>query len=362
MIIKQLFATFACSILIIAGSACSATQNGSGDVVSAPIRATSGEITGSYELIAVNGARIPATVSHGEARIKVHSGTFIIRADETCSSTTEFSPPAGGKITRKVHATYKRNGSNLVMQWEGAGETRGNIEDGTFTMDNHGMIFVYSRSGEIDDSMKLDLANECDAGTDTTGIDKAQADVFDDFNSGLQSGKDRNGNRIGFFTFRDSDSSLVGISTTADHPRLPGEVEGNEVLQLDLEVKAWAGLIHHFENSVVNRWIPRDWRGFSEFSFWLHGNNSNTSLFVEILDNRKPCPAPAGAEVYTYVFSDNFSGWKQITVPFEKLIRKEIYNDAPNDGLGLSEVHGWAFGTLGTGGPTTYYIDDFELR
>ena len=55
-------------------------------------------------------------------------------------------------------------------------------------MDNYGMIFMYSRSGEFDDSMKLDLANECDEGTDTTDIDKAQAGVFDNFNTGLQSG------------------------------------------------------------------------------------------------------------------------------------------------------------------------------
>ena len=28
----------------------------------------------------------------------------------------------------------------------------------------------------------------------------------------------------------------------------------------------------------------------------------------------------------------------------------------------MSAVHGWAFGTLNTGGPITYYLDSFELR
>ena len=42
--------------------------------------------------------------------------------------------------------------------------------------------------------------------------------------------------------------------------------------------------------------------------------------------------------------------------------RKEVGNGAPVDGLGLSEVHGWAFGTTNTGGPITYYLDNFELR
>src|SRR5678815_5977754 len=43
------------------------------------------------------------------------------------------------------------------------------------------------------------------------------------------------------------------------------------------------------------------------------------------------------------------------------LARKEIGNGAPNDGLGLTEVHGWAFGALGTGGPRTYYLDQVTL-
>ena len=217
-------------------------------------------------------------------------------------------------------------------------------------------------SGLIDDSMKLDMAKECDESTVMAGVEKAQAGVFDDFNSAFLSGINGDGFPIGFFTFQDSDGSTVSISATAEHPPLPREEADNTVLQLDLDVKAWAGVIHNFENPAVNRWTPSDWRGFSEFSFWLYGNNTNTSLFVEIADNRKPCPNPAGAEVYTYPFTDNFSGWKKITVPFAKLVRKEIYNDAPNDGLGLSEVHGWAFGTLNTGGPLTYYIDDFEIR
>jgi hypothetical protein len=195
----------------------------------------------------------------------------------------------------------------------------------------------------------------------TTGIQKAQAGVFDDFDSGLRVGRDHYGNPIGFITFRDSASSVINISTTSDHPQLPGEEDNNQVLQLDLDAKAWAGVLHRFENAAVDTWTPRDWRGFDGFSFWLYGNNTNKYLFVEILDNRKSRLASHGAELYTYTFTDNFSGWKLITVPFEELARKEIGNDAPNDGLGLSEVHGWAFGTLNTGGSITYYIDDLKI-
>ncbi|MGB5717514.1 MAG: carbohydrate binding domain-containing protein, partial [Gammaproteobacteria bacterium] len=66
------------------------------------------------------------------------------------------------------------------------------------------------------------------------------------------------------------------------------------------------------------------------------------------------------AERYGYEFIDNFSGWKQITVNFPDMSRAEVYNRAPNDGLGLNEVHGWGFGTANKG-QARYYLDDFEL-
>ncbi len=342
-------------------SGCVST-NEPGTVGGGTIQESLKDISGSYKLVAVNGASIPASVYHDNATIEVRSGDFIIRADGTCSTTSVFIPPSGGKVTRKVHGSFTRNGSKLVMQWQGAGTTTGTIDGDTFSMDNHGIIFTYSRSGVIDDSMKLDMAKECDESAVTVGAEKSQAGVFDDFNSDLVAGRNSDGIPIGFLTFWDSDSSTVSMSTTSEHPPLAHEKADNTVLQLNLNVNAWAGVIHNFENSAVNRWTPRDWRGFNEFSFWIYGNNDNTSLFVEILDNRKPCPKSAGAEVYTYPFTDNFSGWKKITVPFDKLVRKEIYNDAPNDGLGLSEVHGWAFGTLNTNGPVIYYLDDFMLR
>ncbi|MGE5375387.1 MAG: choice-of-anchor Q domain-containing protein, partial [Bacteroidota bacterium] len=58
---------------------------------------------------------------------------------------------------------------------------------------------------------------------------------------------------------------------------------------------------------------------------------------------------------------DNFSGWQQIKIPFASMHRKEIGNGAPNDGFGLTEVHGWALGAVTTPAPQTYYVDNVML-
>jgi hypothetical protein len=72
----------------------------------------------------------------------VHSGSFTINADGTCSSEVAFGPQ---KFTRKVKATYTQEGSTLKMKWKGAGWTKGTIKGDTFTMNNEGMIFSYKK-------------------------------------------------------------------------------------------------------------------------------------------------------------------------------------------------------------------------
>ncbi len=349
---------FAC-VLILSGCE-SQPGTESGGEFTVQQSATSG--LGRYKLVAVNGQSVPASVAHRYAQIKVHSGDFTLRADGTCSTTTTFSAPSAGKDTRVSHCTYERQGASLSMTWQGAGKNTGVIDGETFTMDNHGMEFSYQLVQPISTMSQLDLAGECDQSVIDAGIPRAEPGVFDDFERDLVSGRNADGISIGFLTFQGSQTTRVAISKTGKHPPRPDESDSNSVLQLDVDVREWAGVIHGFENTEVNRWSPRDWSALSELRFWLYGNNRQTTLFVEILDNRKPCPNAAGAEVFTYQFTDDFTGWREIVVPFDRFTRKEIYNDAPNDGLNLDAVHGWAFGFLDSGGPTTYYLDDFEVR
>lgn len=190
---------------------------------------------------------------------------------------------------------------------------------------------------------------------------RVQAGKVDDFESGLAASSVNRGIPIGFSTFS-GDKSRADISVTTDYPPLPVQVEGRQVLKLDLKVKTWAGVLHSFESETLDEWVNYDWRGSRELSFWLYGRGTGTTLVVDVLDNRRGCSAVDDAERYSYSFVDNFSGWKLISIPFEVMLRKEIGNGAPNDGLGLSEVHGWGLAALKTRGKVTYYIDDVSLR
>ncbi len=103
------------------------------------------EFIGSYTLVSVDGQVVPADVMHGRTKLKVLRGIFTINPNGTCRSTTVFIPPPGQQVTRDVSATYVRQGANLTMQWKGFGVTVGTVQGNSFSMDNHGMLFVYTK-------------------------------------------------------------------------------------------------------------------------------------------------------------------------------------------------------------------------
>ena len=185
--------------------------------------------------------------------------------------------------------------------------------------------------------------------------------VVDDFEAGLPAGTDPNGVAVGFVVFNDPNSTAAISTITAPPAPVPGAADPNTVLKMDVSVVSYAGFAHNFENASANAWVPQDWSAYEGLSFWLYGNNSGTTLFVDVLDNRNPASTKDDAERWSIDVPDNFSGWKEIKIPFGSLRRKEIGNGAPNDGFGLTEVHGWALGTLTTPAPQTYYVDKVSV-
>ncbi len=188
--------------------------------------------------------------------------------------------------------------------------------------------------------------------------------VVDDFESGVDPGTPcaPAAPPLGFCTFNGAGSSVVLANpATPPAPVLPAVGTPNSVLQMDVDATSFAGFIHGFADPAGDTWVPQDWSTSEGLSLWFHGTGSGTDLFLDILDNRNPGSTTDDAERWTVAFVDDFTGWQLLEFPFSGFTRKEIGNGAPNDGLGLFEMHGWALGTLGTGGPRTYYVDEVSL-
>jgi beta-glucanase (GH16 family) len=195
----------------------------------------------------------------------------------------------------------------------------------------------------------------------STGPLTVPSQMIDDFENGLPNGTDGDGNAIGFLTF--SDGSPVSIATTGTPPApVPGSGAGNDVMALSGNVVVFAGFTHAFENDAVDTWTPQDWSSYEGIRFWFFGQDTGTGLFVDLLDNRNPGSTTDDAERFVFNFTDDFTGWQLLELPFSEFTRKEIGNGAPNDGLGLAQVHGWALGMLSTGGAgRTFYVDQVEV-
>jgi beta-glucanase (GH16 family) len=234
--------------------------------------------------------------------------------------------------------------------------------DGTFDGAVDEMVFVIAGvGGGIGSTVEVDF----DQISFTSGGPEvpASGEVIDDFENGLPSGSaSPNGEPLGFYTFQGAGSS-VGILTEATPPApvLPALGAANSVLTMNVDSGSFAGFIHAFENPALDTWVTQDWSTSEGISFWMYGQGSGTQMFIDILDNRNPGSTSDDAERWTVAFPDDFAGWKLLEFPFASFTRKEIGNGAPNDGLGLFEMHGYALGALGTGVPQTYYLDDVSL-
>jgi beta-glucanase (GH16 family) len=185
--------------------------------------------------------------------------------------------------------------------------------------------------------------------------------VVDDFEAPLAVGTDPNSIPVGWFNAQDG-GSTVAFSRSTAAPERPGAPTPNGVLETTMNVTAYGVVIHGFENEAANAWVSQDWSSFLGFSFWIYGQGTGTDLFIDVIDNRSAGSTRDDGERYSVSFKDDVSGWRQLQFPFDSFARKEIGNGAPSAGFTLSEVHGWAFGALSTGGaPRTWYLDDVQV-
>jgi beta-glucanase (GH16 family) len=114
-----------------------------------------------------------------------------------------------------------------------------------------------------------------------------------------------------------------------------------------------------------NQWVFND-PVFLIFNMAIGGNfggavSPNLTFPQEMkVDYVRVYQGPDTAERFETTFSDNFSGWQEVVVPFSSLVRSADQPvGAPNDGLGLSEV--WGFGLELPNGIGAQLFDQFRL-
>ncbi len=198
---------------------------------------------------------------------------------------------------------------------------------------------------------------------DTPPVELAR--VVDDFERGLPLAEDDSGTAIGYDPWGDTAENvqLAAAQLISDAAlALPIHADtANTVLAVHYDIASWGGFSHVFNDG--SKWTTADWRPYNALSFWLYGNDTGGTIQVEIFDNRNPDRSGDTAERFYYRILDNYTGWQQFTIPFELFQRRTDFqpDGAPDDGLGLDAVSGYAMGfPVGTG-PQTAYVDDVGL-
>lgn len=201
----------------------------------------------------------------------------------------------------------------------------------------------------------------------TIGIAQAQSSdtplVLADFEEeALFLDKDSDGLDIGFVSWGDRAGNVVLELVSAEGDLAIPDLEGeNQVLSISYEISAYGGFTHALTDGA--EWTAQDWTAYTALDFWLYGAESGGVIQVEIFDNRAPDSNSDTAERWYYRIVDDFSGWQSFSIPFAYFQRRTDWqpSGAPSDGLGLTEVHGYAFSFPAGVGQHTSYIDNVAI-
>lgn len=155
----------------------------------------------------------------------------------------------------------------------------------------------------------------------------------------------------GIFTWGSDtdDPPTLRLSPRDDAP------DGDQVLSGTYDISGYGGFTHDFAFAEP----AHDWSAHQGIRFWWEGQNNGKKVAFELKDGGANGEA---SELWTTSFTDDFSGWKQIEIPFTDFAYRTDYQ--PVGGidhvLGLTET--WGYGvTLPVGAPGRFAMDGVEL-
>lgn len=147
---------------------------------------------------------------------------------------------------------------------------------------------------------------------------------------------------------------------TDDPPALrldarPDAPEGEKVLTGSYDISGYGGFTHDYAATAP----AHDWSAHKGIRFWWDGRDNGRKIALEIKDGGANGEA---SELWTTSFTDDFTGWKQVEIPFSDFAYRTDYQ--PVGGidhvLGLTQMWGYAV-TLPAGAKGTFAMDDVEL-
>ncbi|TGZ12904.1 hypothetical protein DV517_69880 [Streptomyces sp. S816] len=145
------------------------------------------------------------------------------------------------------------------------------------------------------------------------------------------------------------DPPTLSLADRADAP------EGAKVLTGSYDISGYGGFTHDFAADQP----AHDWSAHQGIRFWWEGHDNGKKIAFEIKDGGANGEA---SELWTTSFTDDFSGWKQIQIPFGDFTYRTDYQ--PVGGidhiLGLTQMWGYAV-TLPVGLKGEFAMDDVEL-
>ncbi|MGV9993197.1 glycoside hydrolase family 3 protein [Streptomyces sp. NPDC003374] len=145
------------------------------------------------------------------------------------------------------------------------------------------------------------------------------------------------------------DPPALRLAGRADAP------EGAKVLEGTYDISGYGGFTHDFAAGLP----AHDWSGRKGIRFWWEGQDNGRKVAFEIKDGGANGEA---SELWTTSFTDDFSGWKQIEIPFTDFTYRTDYQ--PVGGidhvLGLTGMWGYAI-TLPAGTKGRFAMDGVEL-
>ncbi|MFF3207110.1 glycoside hydrolase family 3 N-terminal domain-containing protein [Streptomyces sp. NPDC002962] len=145
------------------------------------------------------------------------------------------------------------------------------------------------------------------------------------------------------------DAPALGLTSRADAP------EGGKVLTGSYDISGYGGFTHDFAFAEP----AHDWSAHRGIRFWWEGRDNGRKIAFEIKDGGANGEA---SELWTTSFTDDWTGWKQVEIPFTDFTYRTDYQPVGgiDQVLGLTETWGYAL-TLPVGVKGDFAMDGVEL-